>query len=475
MFHWKILLFFLCLNYLAVSAQNVSKESQDLGEDLFNAIQSGEFEGLVKYRCLKLETLAVLNSNKNSPLTQEKLNQASKNLPHHLLSSLKNLKSVGSSQSVNWNDVRLAKIGIKEDGGKSTLVLSLSQNKSAYFIKVKNLIKYEGEWMFGLNTEFQWTGTKAQLEQAKGIVKSVFFALRSNEYSSIHSGNLLTEEDMYAIMQARKNGRKENSNEAGGLVNRAAEIMEDEKPQDDPELRAQVQEYRLKYIRGLTQSIQNYYNTGYREKLNWANTKITKLDLDLHLKTRFGLSVGELNFTFSDGDKSFKARIKDCFVINGQLRLGFQLDIELLDPKAIIVNKLMVALNTERFNEMIESLIPGEDLLKLIHKSDAGEVLPQGIEKNFLRGRVDMLNDLRSDFIQVISDGDATNINWEKVRLVDDNYGAQFTKIDDQTKLLHLTFDIQYENVMYIISVENCVVRRGVGYILSNLKFIKLD
>ena len=203
-----------------------------------------------------------------------------------------------------------------------------------------------------------------------------------------------------------------------------------------------AKKFRIKYIRGLTQSIQKYHMAGLESGLKWANAKVTKVNLELNLKERYRLGVSNLRFEFTDGNETYSVTIKDCFIINGQLILGFKIKIELLEPEAILVRKMMTALTTNYFSSVLQSLVPGEELLKEFHKTDIRDILPRELPRDYIIGRVNILNELRVDFRQIILDGNLSAVQWPEVKLVDHNYGVQKTKIKKDLYIMSLTFDI---------------------------------
>jgi len=452
------------------SLYEVSKDVVGFSKQFIQATKESDYELFIDKRLLKPAVIEEINNLETKPISTDRLQNEIRYLNFKIQDKLNLLKKVTVSQGVDWSNISISGIDQRKESGKGEIMLSLSSNGRIYIVKIDKIETYTGYWKIGLETDFQLLGTKNQVVEAKNIIKSVYLSLKTNDFTHIHKSHLMNIDQMYTLMDSSGKFKDE---EILRLDN--SRINPQKIEQKKQALLESARKYRLKYIRGITKSIQSYHQAGRSSNLKWSESKVSNVHLDLNLSVKYGLGVADLIFDFTDGKEIYQVRINDCFIINGHLTMGFNIKIDQLDPEAILVRKMMRALTTDYFDHILQSLVPGEDLLKAYHKTDIRDVLPRELAKDFIFGRVNMLNQLRAEFRQIVVDGNLSGVQWPQVKLVDDNFGVQKTKIKKDLFLLSITFDIRYKELEYSIVLEKCVLDKDNLYVLTGMNFIKIE
>ncbi len=447
----------------------VSRDVAQFSKAFIDAMQEQEYELFLDRRVLKPAVIKEINGALELPIKSTRLDNEMRYLHFKKEEKLKTLRKVGMTQGIDWMTTNIVDLDERKTGSKGEIMITLASANQNYIIKLSEIETYTGNWKIGLDTDFQLVGTKWQVVQAKGIIKAIYLSLKSNDYTHIHNASIMSNEDMYELMDSSGQFKTEE-----GVILHNSRVNPNKVDKLYEEHMESAKKFRIKYIRGLTQSIQKYHMAGLESGLKWANAKVTKVNLELNLKERYRLGVSNLRFEFTDGNETYAVTIKDCFIINGQLRLGFKIKIELLEPEAILVRKMMTALTTNYFSSVLQSLVPGEELLKEFHKTDIRDILPRELPRDYIIGRVNILNELRVDFRQIILDGNLSAVQWPEVKLVDHNYGVQKTKIKKDLYIMSLTFDIEYKHLVYSIAIKKCILYKDEVYVLSDMSFLKI-
>lgn len=465
-FRWYLLSLLFIVHTNGSAQTDLPKDIDDFCRDLLVAFENDDYEIFVDRRLLDTTIIKDLNMNSEKPMMIHTLSYKIKHLTLKTEDKLQEFRREGVRQGINWSNIEVLDIDYFKKLGKGEILFNVSSNNKYFAFKIYDIETITGKFKLGLKTEYFYKCTKSQLSEAKGVIKTIYTSLRTNSYSNVHEGNLMTMEDMRYMMEASGQYKKLGLSNPDIKLNQARiEAIKAEKDK-------YAKEFRLKYIKGLVSSIQKYHSLGENMDINWANTKVVSVDLDLKLKQRYGINATDVKFVFTDGKKNYATWIKDCFIINGHLRLGFNIKIEELEPAAILVSKMYESIKSNNHNQILETLIPGQEILREIATSDLRRLIPQDLGMNTQKARVYFIDKIRRELMEVIADGKLNQIEWTKVQLEDEHYGMKKVKINDRLELISITFDLVQGNHKYSIAIENCVLHKEKVYVLSNLTYI---